>query len=608
MGRSAAETRLMTTLRHRRTLLGPVGRSRGLRTATTLGAAAALLATVGLTVVDPTAASAQTTSVRAVAAEDFIQSIGVATHFTYGDTAYGNYPLLAQRLRESGIKHVRDGWGTGSAHASSFVRDTLGPMGVKITMVFDPLNNATALQHKEMVKSQLLPVIAGVESLNEWDVRGGAGWADYARNWTITMSNTYRSDPVTAGIPLIGPSMAHTLNDANHAAMGDLSPYVDYGNTHDYPGDRFQMTDGIIDIVERNVGRMVPGKRIQATETGFTNGNVNALYPAMPERQVGVVLPRLYFDHFRRGIARSFSYELIDQRPNDEFESRFGLLRNDGTPKPSFHAVASMTRLLSDPGPAFTPGSLSYSLTGGDADTRQLLLQKRDGTYWLAVWQQTPVWNGSAVLDPPNRAVSLQLAAPHDASVHGLGTTADTPRASFPAATTVPVTSSEDVTLVRLSKAAVTSPTSPAPTASPVATPSPAPTASPVVTTSPAPTASPVVTTSPAPTASPAVATSPAPTTSPTRVKARLCGRSGKCWDPSVTTASTSVDVASTTDLAGDWLCLVVGDAAQPQSSTCTRGRSLVGPDDERAFLDSVSQLAGAEAREVAAAWFSASD
>src|SRR5918998_1731657 len=51
------------------------------------------------------AASAET----ARSADDFVSSIGVNTHVIYDDTAYGNFNLVRDRLRELGVRHIRDG-------------------------------------------------------------------------------------------------------------------------------------------------------------------------------------------------------------------------------------------------------------------------------------------------------------------------------------------------------------------------------------------------------------------------------------------------------------------------------------------------------------------
>lgn len=43
-------------------------------------------------------------------AYDFVNSIGVNTHFGYYDTQYGLYEeVLRPRLLELGVKHIRDG-------------------------------------------------------------------------------------------------------------------------------------------------------------------------------------------------------------------------------------------------------------------------------------------------------------------------------------------------------------------------------------------------------------------------------------------------------------------------------------------------------------------
>ncbi|MGI4894150.1 MAG: hypothetical protein ACRYF3_03435, partial [Janthinobacterium lividum] len=73
-------------------------------------AIAAALSSAAL--IAPSADAASVTPVQAQMADAFVDSIGVATHLTYDGTPYMNYPLVKQRLQESGIRHLRDGWGT----------------------------------------------------------------------------------------------------------------------------------------------------------------------------------------------------------------------------------------------------------------------------------------------------------------------------------------------------------------------------------------------------------------------------------------------------------------------------------------------------------------
>lgn len=397
---------------------------------------------------------------QAVLADAFVDSVGVATHLTYDGTPYMNYPLVQQRLGELGIRHIRDGWGTGSAYASDFVRNSLGPLGVKVTMVVDPGNNASAAAQKEMIKSQLLPVIDGAESLNEPDTNGG-DWATSARTWTVQLSQAIKSDSATQSIPVLAPALADTNDTTKYQVLGDLSAYVDRGNTHDYPGNQYHMSDQIMNTVKKNSGIVAPGKPIIATETGFSTGTANAPYSPMPEARVATSLPRLFLDHFARGIARTYDYELFDQHADSDFESNFGLLRNNGTPKASFTALRNLIGLLSDKGKNFAPSSLDYNINGGDANTRTLLLQKQDGTFYLAVWQQAPEWNGSSVLAPPSRNLQVQLEMPVSASAtylpnRGVDAVARTSQTS-----SVSVPSSSEVAVVELAGAGevVTPPT-----------------------------------------------------------------------------------------------------------------------------------------------------
>ncbi|NAZ87050.1 hypothetical protein GTR00_13245, partial [Kineococcus sp. T90] len=397
----------------------------------------------------PSAEAANLPAVPAQMADSFVDSIGVATHLTYTGTPYTNYPLVKQRLQESGIRHLRDGWGTGSKYASDFVEKELEPLGVGITMVQDPRQNATPAQLKDMVKTQLPKSIDAVEGLNEWDLRGG-NWAADARNWTIQVAQAYRGDAATKHIPIVAPSLADTNATSKYQALGDISAYVDYGNTHDYPGNQYHMNDGIIDTVLKNNAVTAPGKKVYATETGFSTGTTSAPYRTMPQAQVAQALPNLYLDHFRRGMARTFSYELFDQHPDNAFESKFGLLNNDGSPKPSFTAISNLTALLNDKGSAFSTKPLNYELQGANAKTRTLLLQKRDGSYWLAVWQQDRLFDGNQVVNPADAPVTLKLGSTVSSAKLYDPVKSRAAVRSVAGTDTVSFTSSESVTLVEL--------------------------------------------------------------------------------------------------------------------------------------------------------------
>ncbi|HEY5051786.1 MAG TPA: PASTA domain-containing protein, partial [Solirubrobacterales bacterium] len=216
-----------------------------------------------------------------------------------------------------------------------------------------------------------------------------------------------------SSLPVIGPSIVH----GDQAELGDISADLDYGNIHSYPegnGPEYKMGS----IVERAKLNSA-SKPIMATETGYTTA-LNWT-PAgsgenrpISEQAMAAYMPRLFFEYFSRHIARTFAYELVDEHPNpalDEREDHFGLLRNDLSEKPAFAALSNTIHILKDPGPAFTPDPLSYASVGNTANLHQVLLEKRDGTYYLALWRITSVWDPIAkeALAAPSEPVTLRF-------------------------------------------------------------------------------------------------------------------------------------------------------------------------------------------------------
>jgi hypothetical protein len=86
----------------------------------------------------------------------------------------------------------------------------------------------------------------------------------------------------------------------------------------------------------------------------------------------------------------------------------YGLLNEDGSPKPAFTAVEGLLDLLDDPGPRFTLRDLPYTVRNDKGELRHLAFQKRDGTSFVALWQTKPSYNqrtGKRVTVPPQDVV-----------------------------------------------------------------------------------------------------------------------------------------------------------------------------------------------------------
>ena len=117
--------------------------------------------------------------------------------------------------------------------------------------------------------------------------------------------------------------------------------------------------------------------------------------------------------YFSLGVQRVYLYELINEEPDlvGEVSRHRGLLRADGSRKPAFGALANLLALLADPGGPLQASALSYALQGEIADVQQLLLQKRDGSFQLLLWQEVASWDQAAQqpLVVPDVSVTLVL-------------------------------------------------------------------------------------------------------------------------------------------------------------------------------------------------------
>lgn len=334
-----------------------------------------------------TSTIAQTIRERARPADTFIDSMGIATHLRYTDTSYGRFEdVVEPRLQELGIRHIRDGGNKSDMYAKM---RRLGALGIRSTLVMDPRDNITPQNVVEQIK-QALPYVEAVEGPNEWDANVGSmsykgkSFPDGLREYQADLYRAVKSDPATAKLPVLAPSMAQPESGKT---VGSLAQFSDIGNMHSYSGGRLPGQD--FDWRWLPLTKEFAGDRsIIATETGYHNAvNDRATgHKAVSEQISAKYIPRTYLEYFNRGIKRTFIYELMDQRNAPDQENNFGIIRADGTPKPAFYAVRNMIRVLNDSPGSTANGALSYYFSGDVKDLRHTLLQKSNGEFYLVMW------------------------------------------------------------------------------------------------------------------------------------------------------------------------------------------------------------------------------
>lgn len=377
-----------------------------------------------LTTIQPLA-QAQTSLVTAKQADKFVDSIGVNTHVHYNDTAYNNFDdIVKPKLIESGIRHTREGAysypGINREHWYYQRLRALAENGVKFQMVTTMQTGWSTPTNYDLldeIYSWTDGSVIAFEGINEPNIQGVDDWANIVRREQAKLWNKVQGDAtLRANVKVVGPS---PIFGAGYQ-LGNIESNLDYGNGHPYPGG-FCISCG--DVYGQNVDTFLPeikfpsgSKPVMMTETGYHNA-VNTLNDHRPasELAAGKYMPRLFFEYFNRGFVRTFSYEFIDERPDPgktDREQNFGLLRVDGSEKPAFKAIKNIIGLLKDPGASFTPGSLNYTLSGNTNGVHQTLLQKRDGTFYLALWVDKSSYDNGMRANEPN--TSLEPARRRD--------------------------------------------------------------------------------------------------------------------------------------------------------------------------------------------------
>lgn len=322
-------------------------------------------------------------------ASDLVHSVGVNTHFGYTDTQYARYEeLLKPRLLELGVKHFRDG--TFSPEVVEKYKE-MGRHGLQLLLI-------TSSDRAVSQARQLGNMLFGLEGVNEPDNRDRSGWEALLRTEQQALYTAVKSDSATRSLPVVVSSLANIRSSPGK--LGNLEPWLDFGNMHPYAAGQppslhwgWGMTmQAAIDSAQRVSG----SKPLLVTECGYHNKENNPNHPGVSERAAAIYHPRLIFVYFNRGIVRSYKYEFLDLKPDRGFadmECHFGLIRSDGTPKPSFYSIKNTLALLSDTETEFTPQPLFFSLECSLPDLNYTLLQKSDGSHWLVLFREVSVYD-----------------------------------------------------------------------------------------------------------------------------------------------------------------------------------------------------------------------
>ena len=401
--------------------------------------------------------AASSSGQQAATADSFVDSIGVQTHLGYlGTPYYTQWPQVFDRLKASGIRHVRDGINTSSTILAEHQQLAAAGIGALIGAPLDA-SSAKGLFHEFAARAGDLD---SIESPNECDNGQSCGISSLAGIANVTgLLPTLDVLGQQLGVPVVGPSFVSPLS---YGISGNLSGLMDDNNLHIYFGGRNPGSVGwgggdaqgnrygsfLFWLDQTNLNGQ--GLPVMITETGYISYPTTNIPWTIPESVEANYKPRMLLLAFNHGIKRTYLYELVDEVA----EPGFGLLRNDLSEKPAFVAIKQLAGLLSDPGATFQPGKLSYSLTGGDTTITTTLLQKRDGSFWLVLWSEQSSYDPSTNTPTPvatqNVTLSLSGAAVARTIYHfdTTGAATSSPLTSVTQTVTLPV--NDSLTVVQI--------------------------------------------------------------------------------------------------------------------------------------------------------------
>ncbi|MEN6307509.1 MAG: glycosyl hydrolase [Anaerohalosphaeraceae bacterium] len=385
--------------------------------------AATAVMTAGPAIVSAVAASENNhgiTPCMAVSANDFLNSIGLCSAVSVRGE---NLLSTLKAVRYLGIRWIRAGYESGipiadliEAHKRTGVRFSYGLMsgGTDLGKLLEGA--------RQLALVGALLALEGNNEPNNWgityqDQTGGkdVSWMPVAA-LQQDLYTAVKSDPVLKDYPVwnISESGAESDNvglqfltipkDAG-CLMPDGTTYADYANCHNYmthpswAGLHDNQTwiaadptsacrvDGLYGNHGLTWRKHFAGYSESAlltlprvtTETGIT------LDDTITEQVQALLYMSVYLAQFKRGWKHTSVYLLRD-RSDEAGNQTFGFYKPDYTPRLAAKYLHNLTTILADKQSISTPGRLDYSIANQPATVHDLLLQKHDGTFCLAVW------------------------------------------------------------------------------------------------------------------------------------------------------------------------------------------------------------------------------
>ena len=317
---------------------------------------------------------------QAITTQSFVNSIGVNTHLDFQNYGYQNLSVTEAAINYLGVTNLRDSAQSSvDVGANGLWQQVANATGAKF-VDFLPEGSVADMQNALPIGEQLAAqgILNYLEGGNEEDDSYPAGLGNSVQAAASFQQQVYAAGQ-QLGLPVINISFGAGWTAANnwhgdYDKVGDLSAYCNYANAHTYPSGA-----PLSAIQQLNADALLAAssRPVINTEFGYDTNTISQSLAA--QYTIDGLL-----DAYQQGDVKTYLYALFD-----DGSGNFGLMNQDGTAKPAGLALHDVTTLLKDTGSkaaSFTPGSLNYTLSGSGENS--LLMQKSDGTDWIAVWDE----------------------------------------------------------------------------------------------------------------------------------------------------------------------------------------------------------------------------
>lgn len=362
----------------------------------------------------------------------FVSSLGVNTHLSWWDTAWGvgngqwagAETKIETELSYLGVSNIRDAAPQGSGLISEMT--DLGKLGYKFDLEQNVTNGQVALTQDLASMAALQSAAPGsivtYEGANEYNVNSYSISGQSSLNnlaWGKVddqVSNTALK--ATSGLSGVKYVAAAT---ANVSSIPSVQGTVDSTNWHVYGGGIGTQLSANLASAIKTAAASSPGSPVEITEAGVSSAASTQSTWGLSgdEFTQGVIDTNAVLDSFKDGASNTYLYNLMDNAAAADQEDNFGLFNANGTAKAVATDIHNLTTILADTGAnakTFATTAPSYTITGMPSTASEMVLQKSDGTNDLVMWNSgATLWNSTTNTEATVTAtpVTVSLGGTH---------------------------------------------------------------------------------------------------------------------------------------------------------------------------------------------------